>query len=102
MKSFLLTFSGVTAFGVLVGIAMAEDIPARIDAGHAVVAAAPKKAPEYVPIVVDRAQYDLALSHLNKQPFEFSLPLVRWLNELEDRAKRQWEADNNPKAEPAK
>lgn len=59
--------------------------------------AAPAKVPDYVPIVVDRAQYEAVMDHLNGLPFKTALPLVKWLSELEDRAKKQWEADNAPK-----
>lgn len=82
------------------GGALAEEsAPARVEAGHAAVTPAKKPVPDYVPIVVDRAQYELVQAHLKKQPYEFAAPLVQWLSELEDRAKRQWEADNNPKPE---
>jgi len=103
MKSFLASFSGLGPFAVLIAagvavgnVALAEDAPARIESGHAAVAPA-KKAPEFVPIVVDRAQYEAVMGHLNGMAFKDALPLVRWLNELEERARKQWEADNAPK-----
>lgn len=85
MKKFLVgIFLGIF-FAALVGGARAADEP--------------KKAPEFVPIVVDRAQYEAVMQHLNGMTFKDALPLVKWLSELEERAKRQWEADNNPKPE---
>ena len=89
---------------LLLVAAKADEAPAaRVDAAHAAVAAPAKKAPDYVPIVVDKSQYDAVLGHLNGMRFGDALPLVKWLTELEDRARRQWEADNNPKpADPPK
>jgi hypothetical protein len=69
-------------------------------AAHSEDAAPANKAPNFVPIVVDRAQYEAVMDHLNGLPFKTALPLVKWLTELEDRAKKQWEADNAPKEVP--
>jgi len=66
-------------------------------AAHADDAAPPKKAPDFVPFVVDKQQDAAARSYLNGLTFKDAAPLVAWLNELEARAKAQWEADNNPK-----
>jgi hypothetical protein len=106
VKSFL---AGIFAVGMIFGSVVERGIPAlaeepapsRVEAGHAAVA--PKKpVPDFVPIVVDRAQYEAVMGHLNGMVFKDALPLVKWLSELEDRAKRQWEADNAPKPETPK
>jgi hypothetical protein len=60
------------------------------------------KAPEFVPIVVDQNQYQAAMAYLGGLKFSDAAPVVKWLNELEERAKGNWEADHQPKAEPAK
>jgi hypothetical protein len=52
------------------------------------------KPPEYVPIVVDRVQFKAAMDYLGGLKFNDAAPMVKWLNELEDRAKGQWQADN--------
>lgn len=89
VNSFLAGIFGLAAFA---GVALADDAP---------VAPTKKPVPEYVPIVVDRAQYEAVMGHLNGMAFKDALPLVKWLTDLEDRAKRQWEADNAPKGEGA-
>lgn len=82
--------------GIFLGIFLAAFVGPAL-------AADPPKVPEFVPIVVDRAQYEAVMQHLNGMKFQDALPLVKWLSELEDRAKKQWEADNAPKpAEPGK
>jgi hypothetical protein len=62
--------------------------------------AAPAKVPDFVPFVVDAQQDAAARAYLNGLTFKDAAPLVAWLNELEARAKRQWEADNAPKEVP--
>lgn len=62
----------------------------------------PPKTPDFVPFVVDQQQYQAALTYLNGLTFKDALPLVKWLNEQEERAKGQWEADNRPKEEKPK
>lgn len=65
--------------------------------------AAKPKAPDFVPFVVDQTQAQAAMSYLNGLKFGDAAPLVKWLNELEERAKGQWEADHAPKpADPPK
>lgn len=59
--------------------------------------AAKVKAPDFVPFVVDQTQAQAAMSYLNGLKFGDAAPLVKWLNELEERAKGQWEADHAPK-----
>jgi hypothetical protein len=76
-------FSGL----VLSGAALAEDAPAK------------PKAPDFVPFVVDQQQDQAARAYLNGLKFQDAAPLVAWLNELEARAKGQWEADHAPKPE---
>lgn len=73
-------FSGL----ILYGAAFAEDV-------------AKGKVPEFVPIVVDQSQYAAVMNYLGGLKFNDAAPVVRWLNELEDRAKGQWEADHKPK-----
>ncbi len=60
------------------------------------------KAPEFVPIVVDQAQYQAVMGYLGGLKYSDAAPVVKWLSELEDRAKGQWEADHNKPAEVAK
>jgi Zn-dependent protease len=86
------------AFGLVVA-AMVAGFLLGLAAAHAE-DAAPAKVPDYVPIVIDKLQYEAVMEHLNGLPFKTALPLVKWLGELEDRAKRQWEADNAPKEVP--
>lgn len=62
--------------------------------------APPPKVPEFVPFVVDKQQDNAARQYLNGLTFKDAAPLVAWLNELEARAKAQWEADNKPKPAP--
>jgi hypothetical protein len=56
--------------------------------------------PEFVPIVVDRAQYNSALSYLGGLKYSDAAPIVKWLSELEGRAIEQWKADNAAKSSP--
>lgn len=56
--------------------------------------AAKVKVPDFVPFVVDQVQDQAARSYLNGLTFKDAAPLVAWLNELEVRAKGQWEADH--------
>lgn len=79
--------------GFFLGLAM-------IAAAHAQDAAVAKKVPEFVPFVVDQQQYTAAMTYLSGLTFKDAAPLVKWLNELEGRAKEQWEADNRPKEAP--
>lgn len=61
------------------------------------------KAPDFVPFVVDQQQDAAARTYLNGLTFKDAAPLVAWLNELQARAKGQWEADHAPKpVEPPK
>ncbi len=74
---------------VLLGPAFADD-------------AAKPKVPDFVPFVVDQQQDQAARQDLNGLKFGDAAPIVAWLNELEARAKGQWEADNAPKKTEAK
>lgn len=73
---------------------------AGLAAAHAEDAAPAKKVPDFVPFVVDAQQDAAARAYLNGLTFKDAAPLVAWLNELEGRAKAQWEADNRPKEAP--
>ena len=42
------------------------------------------------------------MTDLPVETFKDAAPLVAWLNELQARAKAQWEADNAPKPEAPK
>lgn len=96
--------------GIFLGIFFASSVAHAEDAAPAkgvtggVTAGAPAftiaKAPDFVPFVIDRVQYEAVMEHLNGLPFKTALPLVKWLGELEERAKKQWEADNAPKEVP--
>lgn len=55
------------------------------------------KAPDFVPLVMDQNQYQAAMQYLGGLKFSDAAPMVKWLNELEERAKGQWEADHAPK-----
>jgi hypothetical protein len=72
-------------------------LAASIIAAHAEDVVPAKKPPDFVPFVVDAQMDASARAYLNGLTFKDAAPLVAWLNELEARAKRQWEADNAPK-----
>jgi len=71
-------------------------------AAHAEDAAPARKVPDFVPFVVDAQQDAAVRAYLNGLTFKDAAPVVAWLNELQARAKRQWEADNAPKPEAPK
>lgn len=82
--------------GIFLGIFFASSVARAEDAAPA------KRPPDFVPFVVDAKQDAAARSYLNEMRFKDAAPLWNWLNELEARAKGQWEADNAPKPEAAK
>lgn len=95
---YLSNISRLLVAGIFLGL-LIFSVPFEARADEA---AAKVKAPEFVPIVVDQNQYQAILQYLNGLKFGDAAPVVRWLNELEDRARGQWEADHAAKKEEGK
>lgn len=94
--------SGKILAGIFSGLVLFGAAGARAEGG---VTGVPERtgaisaAPAFVPIVVDQQQYQAAMQYLGGLKFNDAAPVVKWLNELEERARGQWEADHAPKGD---
>jgi hypothetical protein len=60
----------------------------------------PPVPPEFVPFMVDKANFDAARKYLEGLKYSEAAPLVSWLDSLEAKAKSDWLAANAPKEAP--
>jgi hypothetical protein len=49
----------------------------------------PQQAPEYVPIIVPKEDYDGVMEYLQKQPWAVAQPLIQWLTRMQSQAQMQ-------------
>lgn len=50
--------------------------------------------PDYVPFVVDKANFDAIRRYLGGLKFDDAAPIVDWLETQRQKARAQWAADN--------
>ena len=58
------------------------------------------KPPDFVPFELDQQAIQALNSALGEVPAKYSIPLINFLQQQEDRAKAQWLAEHQPKPAP--